>query len=387
MAAVGLWLWSSPARFEQSQQPHYPVPASSTDLPFQCTSMSLFGHSIRISSPRLRVWSLLIYSCFLAPGLNLITPALLFLVIYIGVHSDSWLPFPLGWLFATFIVRMKGVVSVTFGLIFLLVVNVLLLVDNELTISRARQQEQSDSQWTFGQTLALLLLTLPLRDTSMLEIYRRVAGRRELFAAVKDGDIQAVRQIIAEAHIDLDSVDRHGRTALHHALSYGAHGIVQLLVGRGASPNVVDSDGWTPLHFAVKLGWVDIVRQLLDSGADPRAIAKPEEDTNPLYMLPYIFRACCGGRRKHVSTARTPLECARECGSEEIVQLLLERGTNFNRVDDTGNNYSMSTRGYPSMLWRPRADSPVHTAVSSAPRVYPPVPKADLTIPVTSTMA
>jgi hypothetical protein len=84
MAAVGIWLWSSPFLFEESQSRlthDYP------DLPVGCTSNAVLGHDIQLASRGLQKWSLIIYSCFLVPGLNLLLPALLFLALHIYFHT------------------------------------------------------------------------------------------------------------------------------------------------------------------------------------------------------------------------------------------------------------------------------------------------------------
>jgi hypothetical protein len=53
--------------------------------------------------------------------------------------------------------------GIVMGLLMLLFVNLLFIVDTELSISRNESQQGSqDGLWTFGQTLALLLLLLPL---------------------------------------------------------------------------------------------------------------------------------------------------------------------------------------------------------------------------------
>lgn len=51
------------------------------------------------------------------------------------------------------------------GLVCLAVINVIFLIDIELTLSRNRQlQARDENNWGFGQVLALLLLVIPLRD-------------------------------------------------------------------------------------------------------------------------------------------------------------------------------------------------------------------------------
>jgi len=65
------------------------------------------------------------------------------------------------------------------GLVCLAIINIIFLVDIELTISRNRQiQSREEDNWGFGQVLALLLLVVPLRDfvTSINDVRRK---RRE----------------------------------------------------------------------------------------------------------------------------------------------------------------------------------------------------------------
>jgi hypothetical protein len=201
MAAVGIWLWSSPAQFELSQrnlgqQGH-------AYLPYQCTSISLLGGSIHMTSPGLRDWSLLIYSVFLTPVFNLFLPALVFLALYIALHR--WYPSTERGR------RQAGVHSVVVGLSALLVINAVFLVDTELTIAQVRGQEPVESAWTFGQTLALLLLALPIRDTALLESYRRDSSRRrhtsQLRSALEQGDFDAVQEMVRMKYVDVKAVD------------------------------------------------------------------------------------------------------------------------------------------------------------------------------------
>jgi hypothetical protein len=68
------------------------------------------------------------------------------------------------------------------GLVCLAVINVIFLVDIELTLSRNKRiQSREADEWGFGQVLALLLLVVPLRDfaKSILEIQRRSREQKE----------------------------------------------------------------------------------------------------------------------------------------------------------------------------------------------------------------
>ena len=60
-----------------------------------------------------------------------------------------------------------------------------------------------------------------------------------------------------------------GLTPLHHAAWYGRKDVVQLLLDRGAVPNMANQYGGTPLHSAALGGHKDVVQLLLDRGAKP----------------------------------------------------------------------------------------------------------------------
>ncbi len=60
------------------------------------------------------------------------------------------------------------------------------------------------------------------------------------------------------------------RTALHFAMNSMEEGVIDLLLERGADPNLRDEgDNATPLHFAAEKGKLSVVRRLIEHGADP----------------------------------------------------------------------------------------------------------------------
>jgi hypothetical protein len=144
MAVIGIWFWSSPVRFGDVQ--HEPLGHEI----LECTTTTLLGKTIDLTSSPLRVVSLVIYALFAVPGLNLLMPAAFFFALHFIYHRRR----PQG--------DNPSVVPVYISLLFLLAVNIVFMVDIESTISFHNVTEES--QWTFGQTLAVLLLVLPLRD-------------------------------------------------------------------------------------------------------------------------------------------------------------------------------------------------------------------------------
>jgi hypothetical protein len=191
MAAIGIWFWSSPVLFEARQH-------DLLDHRFlDCTSMSLLGKPISLSSSPLHIMSLIIYAFFLLPGLNLLLPAALFLALHLGYH------------YFTHREDDKSTVKPTsIGLMFLLAVNIVFMVDIETTISF--HDVTDESKWTFGQTLAVLLLVLPIRDVVMFIMHvrkekhdakRHMRCTRDLKDALEHGDMARVKKAVQHADI------------------------------------------------------------------------------------------------------------------------------------------------------------------------------------------
>ena len=58
---------------------------------------------------------------------------------------------------------------------------------------------------------------------------------------------------LADAGADLNVQDPDGTPALTVAIVNGHHDVAQMLIERGANPNVADTVGMTPLYAAVEL--------------------------------------------------------------------------------------------------------------------------------------
>lgn len=66
----------------------------------------------------------------------------------------------------------------------------------------------------------------------------------------------------------------HGVTALQVAILDKKLSVIELLLQRGADPNVTNKEGKTPLCYAVKTSNIAKVRLLLTYGADPYKISE-----------------------------------------------------------------------------------------------------------------
>ncbi|AID46738.1 ankyrin repeat protein [Pigeonpox virus] len=127
-------------------------------------------------------------------------------------------------------------------------------------------------------------------------------GETPLHAATRSGSIETVNTLISYGCI-VDIKDNIGSTPLMHACRY--KDISQLLVEKGADPNISNIHGYTPLHNAAAYGSVDVVNLLLSYGASIDV--------------------------KDKIIGSTPLDHGAH--HSEIVKVLLERGANPNIIN------------------------------------------------------
>jgi hypothetical protein len=89
---------------------------------------------------------------------------------------------------------------------------------------------------------------------------------RELLAAARKGDIEAVRRALT-AGADLNARGEYGDTALNIAAEAGKPDIVELLIQSGANIENPGGADKTPLMNAAFAGHIPVVRLLLAAGA------------------------------------------------------------------------------------------------------------------------
>jgi len=84
--------------------------------------------------------------------------------------------------------------------------------------------------------------------------------------AAESGD-QPALQALLDRHVDIDSRDDMGRTALMLAVLHGRTDAVDLLLEQGADPNLADIHGTTPLQAAMAGNERAIIAELQRKGA------------------------------------------------------------------------------------------------------------------------
>ena len=98
--------------------------------------------------------------------------------------------------------------------------------------------------------------------------------------AVRSGDLQAVKEQLANG-VDINAEDSEfGVTALSWAALLDNTEIAKLLIAKGADINAKSRDGSTPLHSAAFLGHTEIAELLIQKGA--KVNPKNYRDETPL---------------------------------------------------------------------------------------------------------
>jgi len=169
----------------------------------------------------------------------------------------------------------------------------------------------------------------------------------ELFEAVKKGDIDRVRELLAKG-ANVNTNDRHkdswiyDQTPLHVAAHEGHKYVARLLLEHGAVVNARDKHGFTPLYYAVGGGHIDIVSILLEHGADVNA--RDKSGNTPLHYVALLGKAVVAKLLLEFGAdvnARdeegwTPLHSAALRGNADVARLLLEHDADPSIRDKEG---------------------------------------------------
>lgn len=141
------------------------------------------------------------------------------------------------------------------------------------------------------------------------------AGEPNLVEAIRDGNLQAVKALIA-AHADVNLALPDGSTPLAWAAYEDDAAAVDLLLNAKAKANTADQYGETPLTLACANGNPIITGKLLEAGADANAARWNGE---------------------------TPLMLAARAGNSQALRLLLDHGAKVDAVE--------ARKGQDALMW------------------------------------
>jgi len=156
---------------------------------------------------------------------------------------------------------------------------------------------QRTARWLLTSFLSLVILFPAVGGLA--------AGDSPLVSAAREGDLQAVRALIA-GRANVNEHARDGSTAILWAAYHSNLEMARALIAAGAAVNTPNHYGITPLLQASRSGDAPLIAALLKAGADPAA-------THP--------------------DGETPLMAASRTGNVDAVRLFLDVGANVNAAD------------------------------------------------------
>jgi ankyrin repeat protein len=151
-------------------------------------------------------------------------------------------------------------------------------------------------------------------------------GLTALLFAVREGEMDCVKFLIAVAHVDANQTSVDGSSPLLVAVQNGYYDVASFLLDHGANPNLANSKGWTPLYLAVKNrnpettalpapstdGVLAMIKTLLDHGANPNLQIKADTEVHQGMTALWLKES-----------GATPLLRAALCGDLTVVKLLI----------------------------------------------------------------
>lgn len=170
-----------------------------------------------------------------------------------------------------------------------------------------------------------------------------------LLYCARCGSLEGVKFDIEKKHVDVNSTDNIGRTALHEA-AYGEGGndysryneVVEYLISKGAEIDKKtecddpERSGATPFSYAVMQGKVDVAKTLIKHGADTKVIVNGFNflDLAIKSDNPEMIKLALGygyDINQYGVLQATPLASAVSSGYCESIKFLLEKGADYRK--------------------------------------------------------
>ncbi len=178
---------------------------------------------------------------------------------------------------------------------------------------------------------------------ALLKGSRHLAGQavEALCYAAGQNHVEALKALL-DNNVDINGVDKRGRTALSSAIKEGDPDTVRFLLEHSADPNQKYADGTTPLLLAVARGKRDVIQAVAEKVANVNE--RNSKGETALMQAVRAGNAEAAGAlidsNSDVNSAdfelTTPLMVAAAAGQNELVQTLLAKGANVRAADSKG---------------------------------------------------
>jgi|ERR1022692_2617551 ankyrin repeat protein len=196
------------------------------------------------------------------------------------------------------------------------------------------------------------------------------------FELLKAGNIDALRQLLAEDSAVSEARDATGVSLLMNSLYHGHRDLAELIAGKKQALDIFEAaslgrldrlkectrdtnsihsyskDGFTALHFACFFGQPEAARLLLEAGAAVDAVAANPTKVMPLHSAASVrnFEAArlllergapVNGRQQG---GWAPIHAAAQNGDRALVELLLKHHADSKLANDAGKTPAMVAR-------------------------------------------
>jgi ankyrin repeat protein len=204
-----------------------------------------------------------------------------------------------------------------------------------------------------------------LRDGNRFAYYPR-GGMTALLFAARQGARESAAALI-DGGADINEGDPDRTTALTVAIENTHYGLANLLLDRGADPNIADIRGRTPLYEAVTMRTEDVSNLPFRKDTDQttsleavKALLARHADPNAALKAVVLSTAPQDGEDNTLSVGATPLMRAARGGDVEVMRLLVERGADAKARTRDGTTVlmiaaAMGYRGQHSRVKEPEA--------------------------------
>jgi len=153
----------------------------------------------------------------------------------------------------------------------------------------------------------------------------------DFFKAVKDNEIATVKDYLSKDPTLVKAVttDFLKETALAIASFNGNKEIVEMLLQKGADPNIYDDMGVAPIIGAARTNRAEIIEMLIKNKADVNIKTRGNDESSLHYAAEYnsgdaakILLANGADKTAKTGSGKTPLDIAKEKKSDKVIELL-----------------------------------------------------------------